>query len=795
MTPPKEGQDTASCCHKSSSPPENDSAKVLPPAPAKPSCCQSGGHKQDKIEGTPGKAYFCPMCPGVESDKPAICPKCGMALERNPAWRSAASGKPIYTCPMHPEVRQDHPGACPKCGMALELVPTGEEVSPDEENAELRQMSRRFWIGLALALPVAALDMGGGMLGVSEKISAWAQFILSTPVVVWAGWPFFERAWQSLRHRSLNMFTLIALGVGAAYLYSLIAVFAPGVFPEMMRKSGTPPVYFEAAAVITVLVLLGQVLELRARAGTNAAIKALLGLAPKIAHRIRDGAEEDVALDAVQAGDLLRVRPGEKVPVDGIVTEGTSAVDEAMLTGEPMPVTKEPGAKVIGGTLNGMGSFVLRAERVGSETVLAQIIALVAQAQRSRAPIQRLADTVSSWFVPTVLIASLLTFAGWMMLGPEPKLAFAFLNAVAVLVIACPCALGLATPMAIMVGVGRGAQSGILIKNAAALEMLEKITAVVVDKTGTLTEGKPTVTQILPSANFDEKELLQLVAAAESASEHPLGQAVVQSARQRGLIFPAAEQFSAVAGGGVCAQVQGRSVVVGQASFLEGQDVAGIESMNTTADAFRAQGKTVIFVGINGQAAGTLILDDPIKETTAEAIQSLHKLGLKVVMLTGDNPRTAERIAQAIGIDQYVAGVTPQGKYEKIAALKKEGLRVAMAGDGINDAPALAEADVGIAMGTGADVAMESADVTLVKGDLRGIVGAIALSRATMRTIRQNLVFAFLYNVLGIPLAAGVLYPVFGILLSPVIASAAMSLSSVSVITNSLRLRKFRVHL
>ncbi len=760
----------------------------------KKSCCH---HDHATHEGSVQKTvsnakYICPMCPGVESDKPGACPKCGMDLELNPAWKPSL--KTTYTCPMHPEIREDHPGKCPICGMALEPISTAENAG--KEKTELRVMLRRFWIGLFLALPVVILSMGEHLPFIRDipgVFSQWIQFILSAPVVFWAGGTFFVRAWNSLLHRSLNMFTLIALGTGAAFGYSLVAVLAPSLFPETFKHQGLVGLYFEASAVIIVLVLLGQVLELKARAGTGDAIKALLGLSPKTARRLRDGSEEEVPLEDIHVGDLLRVRPGEKIPVDGLIQEEGSSVDESMLTGEPLPMVKSKGDKVSAGTLNGTGSFVMIAEKVGDQTMLAQIVQMVAKAQRSRAPIQRLADTVSAWFVPGVLAISLLTFGLWLVWGPEPSFVYALINAVAVLIIACPCALGLATPMSIMVGVGRGAQSGVLIKDAEALETLEKIKVLVVDKTGTLTVGKPTVTDIHASLEWNPDDLLSLAASIEALSEHPLAGAVVRSAKEKNLKVFTAADFESIPGGGVQGKVEGKQVIVGQAAFLRKLSIREIDEYERQALPFREGGNIVIFVAIDGKSAGFLVLSDPLKPTTSQAVSALHRLDLKLVMLTGDNLKTAQYIANQLKIDEVVAEVSPSDKHEKVKMLKSSGVRVAMAGDGVNDAPALAAADVGIAMGTGTDVAMESAGVTLIRGDLLCIVEAISLSRATMRNIRQNLVFAFLYNSIGIPLAAGLLYPTFGILLSPMIASAAMALSSVSVIGNALRLRNLKL--
>ena len=698
----------------------------------------------------------------------------------------------IYTCPMHPEVEQYHPGNCPICGMALELkTPSGVG---EEDNAELRDMTRRFWIGAVLALPVFVLGMAhvfpNAPTWVASDWSRWLQFLLSTPVVLWCGWPFFVRGWQSIRNGSLNMFTLIAMGVGVAYLYSAAVMLAPGIFPPSFQEHGKIGVYFEAAAIITVLVLLGQVLELRARSRTGSAIRALLGLAPTTARVVHGNEERDVALDQVHPGDMLRVRPGEKIPVDGKISEGKTSVDEAMITGEAMPVEKSIGDRVTGGTINQTGSFLMTAEKVGADTVLSRIVEMVAQAQRSRAPIQGLADRVASWFVPAVIAAAVITFIIWAMLGPEPRFAHAIVNAVAVLIIACPCALGLATPMSIMVGVGRGAYAGVLIKQAEAMERLEKVDTLVVDKTGTLTEGKPRLTSIVASNSLDENQLLAAAAAVEQQSEHPLASAIVRGAQDRHVTLPRVRHFQSSTGGGVSADIDGKFVLVGKPQFLKAQKIEDLEKLEAKAADLQAEGQTVIFVGINGKAAGILAVSDPIKESTPEAIKHLHELGIKVIMLTGDNERTAKAVASKLGIDEVEAGVEPQRKNERVRELREQGRIVAMAGDGINDAPALAAADVGIAMGTGTDVAMESAGITLVKGDLRGIEKAIRLSRAMMRNIRQNLFFAFIYNALGIPIAAGALYPLFGWLLSPMIAGAAMSLSSVSVIANALRLRR-----
>ncbi len=746
-------------------------------------CCH---HRHESPAAPPvAKEWYCPMCEGVESDRPGACPKCGMALERNPAFERAT----IYTCPMHPEVRQDRPGSCPKCGMVLEPIEAGAEG----DSSELRDMMRRFWAALALSLPLLAVAMGAHFPPIDRvpaALSAWVQFALATPVVWWAGWPFFERGVRSVLSRHLNMFTLIAMGTCSAYGFSVVALLAPGLLPHEMRHGGMPPVYFEAAAMIVTLVLLGQVLELRARAGAGAAIKALLGLAPKTARRVKADGDEEVALDAIAVGDLLRVKPGEKIPVDGVVVEGRSAVDESMLTGEPMPVGKEADARVSAGTLNGPGSFVMRTEKVGSETLLAQIVQMVSDAQRSRAPIQRLADKVSGWFVPAVVLVAVATFCAWWFLGPEPSLAYALVNAVAVLIIACPCALGLATPMSIVVGVGRGAAMGVLVKDAAALERLEKVDTLVVDKTGTLTVGRPGVNDAVFADGVDEKQAWACAAALESRSEHPLAQAVVDAARRRGVeAIDKVEHFQSLPGEGVIGTVGGVRCIMGSRALLQRLEIQGLERLPEPGEA----GKTLVWLAMGEKAAAKFALFDEIKETSVEAVRDLHALGLRVVMLTGDSREAAARVAAKAGIDEVFSSESPSGKRKRIAELRAQGAVTAMAGDGVNDAPALAAADVGIAMGTGTDVAMQTAGVTLVQGDLRGIARAIALSRATMRNIRQNLAFAFFYNALGVPIAAGVLYPFFGILLGPILASAAMSLSSISVVGNALRLRRVRL--
>lgn len=734
--------------------------------------------------------YTCPMHPEIKQQGPGNCPKCGMALE--PVEVQAAATKTVYTCPMHPEVVQDHPGNCPKCGMALEPV----KFRVEEKNEELIYMSRRFWVCTILALPVFFLAMIADMMPawlpnwLSMQAVQWIEFALASPVVLWGGWPFFVRGWQSVQTWNLNMFTLIALGVSVAWVYSVVALLFPQIFPLIMQmESGLVPVYFEAAAVITTLVLLGQVLELRARSRTNAAIQMLLGLAPNTARIVRnDGTEEDVPLEHVQPGDTLRVRPGEKIPVDGTVIDGESNVDESMVTGEPIPVAKLAGEKLIGATVNGTGSLLMRAEKVGSDTLLAQIVDMVAEAQRSRAPIQKLADIVAGYFVPAVVGVAVVAFIAWWVWGPEPRLAHSIVNAVAVLIIACPCALGLATPISIMVGTGRGALAGVLIKNAEALEIMEKVDTLVVDKTGTLTEGKPKLVVVQAEAGFNEDEILRMAASLERASEHSLAEAIVHGAEERGVTLVKANNFQSITGKGVTGEVDGHTVVAGNAKLLESSGIRTGDLLHQ-ADRQRVEGNTVMLIAINGKAAGLIGVADPIKDSTTEAIRDLHADGIKIVMLTGDSLTTAKAVAGKLGIDQVHAEVLPEQKAELIKELQADGCIVAMAGDGINDAPALAQAQVGIAMGTGTDVAIESAGITLIKGDLRGIVRARRLSRATMRNIRQNLFFAFIYNTIGIPIAAGVLYPFFGILLSPMIAAAAMSFSSVSVIGNALRLR------
>ena len=700
----------------------------------------------------------------------------------------------IWTCPMHPQIRQDHPGNCPICGMALEPLEPSLDDAPDPE---LIDMSRRFWASAVLTVPLVIIAMVPEFLGweiLPMRTAMWVQLALATPVVLWGGWPFFDRFWSSLVNRSPNMFTLIGLGVGVAYAYSVVGTLFPNIVPPALRTmDGLVPVYFEAAAVITTLVLLGQVLELRARSATGKAIRALLGLAPKTARKVHsNGTEEDISLDHVHPGDLLRVRPGEKIPVDGEVVEGHSSVDESMISGEPIPLEKVTGDRVIGATVNGTGMLLMRATRVGKDTMLSQIVRMVAEAQRSRAPIQKLADQVSGWFVPAVVVIAIVTFGIWSVVGPEPRLSHALVNAIAVLIIACPCALGLATPMSIMVGTGRGASAGVLVKNAEALELLEKVDTLVVDKTGTLTVGRPKLVEVRALEDFREDEILRLSSALERGSEHPLAAAIVDGAQERGIEIPPVADFASHTGKGVSGSVDGRAVVLGNAAMLAD---AGIEisELQDIADTERSQGHGVMFAAISGKLAGLLVVADPIKESAAEAIANLHREDVRIVMLTGDSRRTAEAVARRLGIDEVIAEVLPEQKQAKIAELRRQGLRVAMAGDGINDAPALAASDVGIAMGTGTDVAMESAAVTLVKGDLNGIVRARRLSRAVMRNIRENLFFSFAYNAAGVPIAAGVLYPTFGLLLSPIIAGAAMALSSVSVIGNSLRLNGLKL--
>ena len=741
--------------------------------------------------GAKDNVYICPMDPEVRQQGPGSCPKCGMVLE--PISPVMPTTRIKYTCPMHPEIVRDEPGFCPICGMALEP----RTVSGEETNEELVDMTRRFKIGLVLTIPLVFLAMSDLIPGqpvqqvISTRILKYIQLAFATPVVLWGGWPFFKRGWVSIVNRSLNMFTLIAIGTGVAFWYSIVATFFPNIFPASFRSHGNEVgIYFEVSSVIVVLVLLGQVLELRARSQTTSAIKALLGLAPKTARVIRDdGTEEEIPLDNIKPGDRLRVRPGEKVPVDGIVIEGESFVDESMISGEPIPVEKRKGDKVVGGTVNSTGGFVMQAERVGSETLLAQIVRMVSEAQRSRAPIQRLADIVSSYFVPAVILIAVITFIVWSLIGPEPRLAHAIVNAVAVLIIACPCALGLATPMSIMVGTGRGAIAGVLIKNAEALEVMEKVDTLIVDKTGTLTEGKPRLSSVVPLPDWNESELLRLAASIERSSEHPLAAAIVAGAQGKNLKLSEAEEFESITGEGVVGKVDGRLVALGNSRLLEQLNIE-VGGMLERAEALRKEGETVMFIAVDGKPAGLMGVSDPIKESTPEALRMLHDDGIRILMLTGDNRITAEAVARKLGIDEVQADVLPEQKGEIVKRLQAEGRMVAMAGDGINDAPALAQAQVGIAMGTGTDVAIESAGVTLVKGDLRGIARARRLSRATMRNIRQNLFFAFIYNALGVPIAAGILYPAFGLLLSPIIASAAMSFSSVSVIGNALRLRK-----
>ena len=741
------------------------------------------------------QVYTCPMHPEVEEDAPGGCPECGMALE--PKHPKISAQKTQYTCPMHPEVVEDEPGSCPKCGMALE--PTTVSAEAEEEDPELRNMTRRFWVGVVLTAPLLLLAMGDH-IGlpirslISQQVSNWIELMLATPVVLWAGLPFFQRGYHSIRRMSLNMFTLISLGTGVAWLYSVVATLAPNIFPQAFRgEAGAVPVYFEAAAVIVTLVLLGQVMELRARRSTSGAIRGLLGLAAKTARLVReDDSEVDIPLDQVEIGHRLRVRPGEKVPVDGEVVEGRTTVDESMITGEPIPVEKAPGDEVVGATINQTGSVLMVAEKVGSETVLARIVQMVSEAQRSRAPIQRLADQVAAWFVPIVVTISVITFVVWSIWGPRPAFAYALVNAVAVLIVACPCALGLATPMSVMVGVGKGAQSGVLIKHAEAIEVLEKIDTIVVDKTGTLTEGRPRLVTVSAEEGWDETDFLRLASGIEAGSEHPLAAAIVEGAKDRGVTPAKARDFESATGKGVLGTVESRQVALGNRRLLEDLSV-DVSALSEKATSLREDGQTVMFVAIDGKPAGLLGVADPIKESTPEAVRLLHDDGIEIIMLTGDNRMTAEAVARKLGIDRIEAEVLPDQKNEVIQRLQAEGRKVAMAGDGINDAPALAQAHVGIAMGSGTDVAMESAGITLMQGDLRGIAKARMLSHATMRNIRQNLFFAFVYNSIGVPIAAGVLYPFFGILLSPIIAAAAMSFSSVSVVGNALRLRNIRL--
>ncbi|WP_417849337.1 heavy metal translocating P-type ATPase [Thalassoglobus sp.] len=760
-----------------------------------PDCCHGGETSLVTPNASSEAKYICPMCPGVESDLPGDCPKCGMALERNPSYRGES--KTIYTCPMHPEIEQEGPGDCPICGMDLE--PKTIVVNDEEDDTELNSMTRRFWISVVLTVPIVLLAMGEmvwipikSWIGVTA--SHWTQLILATPVFFWCGWPFLVRGVRSLKTRNLNMFTLIAMGTAAAYFFSIFAMSFPHLIPASFLTHGEVPVYFEASAMIIALVLLGQVLELRARKQTSGAIRELMSLSPDTARVVRDGQEQVIPLDQVVEGDRIRIVPGDKIPVDGSVVSGSSTVDESMITGEPIPVRKQEGDQTIGGTVNQTGSFEMVAEKVGSETTLSRIVEMVANAQRSRAPIQKLADTVSGYFVPAVILVSMLTFVLWAIFGPEAsRFSYAFVNAVAVLVIACPCALGLATPMSIMVGVGRGAKEGVLIKDAESLEVLEKVDYLIVDKTGTLTEGRPRLTDVISLSEVSKEELLRITASLEQQSEHPLGEAILAAAREQGLDLPEVEEFDSSTGLGIQGKVNNQNLLIGSPVFLKQNGITGVDEAQQQADELRSQGSTVVHVAIDNQLAGLLAVNDPIKESTPQAVEGLHKLGIKIAMLTGDNEVTAQHVAKQLNIDEVGAGVSPEDKHNRVEELKKQGKIVAMAGDGINDAPALAASDVGIAMGTGTDVAIESAGVTLVKGDLRGIERAIRLSRITMKNIRQNLFFAFIYNTLGVPIAAGLLYPFFGILLSPMIAAAAMSLSSVSVIANSLRLRTVRL--
>lgn len=753
---------------------------------------QTAGNARQEPHAAGARWYFCPMCEGVRQVGPGSCPKCGMALESESPV--IAQSRTQYVCPMHPEIVRDEPGSCPICGMALEPRTV---TAVEEENPELRDMSRRFAVSLVFTIPLLALamlHMAGPLAHVlSSRTLVWVQFALATPVVLWCGWPFFQRAWTSVKNRSANMFTLIGMGVGVAYLYSAFATFFPSALPEQFLEHGAAQVYYEAAAAIIALVLLGQVLELRARSRTSSAIRALLDLSPKMARVVnQDGSEHDIPLEQVAPGDVLRVRPGEKVPVDGEVVDGSSSVDESMITGESMPVEKQKGSRVIGATVNGTGTLVMRAERVGSETLLAQIVRLVSEAQRSRAPIQRLADQVSAWFVPVVIACAMVTFVVWALVGPQPRLAYALVNAVAVLIIACPCALGLATPMAIMVGTGRGAHAGVLVRNAEALEVMGKVDTLVVDKTGTLTEGKPKLMSVVVADGTKEDELLGRVASLERGSEHPLAAAIVEAAQQRQLSLVPVSDFRSLTGRGVVGRVDGSEVAAGNEKLFEELGIS-LAQLAARADELRREGQTVLFAGIDGRAAGLIGVADPVKPSTPETIRELQAEGVHVVMLTGDSRATAAAVAHRLSIDEFEAEVLPERKAEAVKRLQAQGRTVAMAGDGVNDAPALAQAHVGVAMGTGTDVAMESGGITLLKGDLRGIVRARRLSKAVMRNIRQNLFWAFAYNVVGVPIAAGVLYPLFGWLLSPIIAAAAMSFSSVSVITNSLRLRGLKL--
>ncbi len=770
-----------------------------PHSEATKGCCHHhddahASHGDESEHPAPSAKYYCPMCPGVESDKPGDCPKCGMRLERNPAYQGKTSK--TWTCPMHPEVRQDQPGQCPKCGMDLE--PMTATAADDEDDREIRSLKRKTILAGALTLPILLLAFDSMIPGLSfdgllaPRVQGWLELLFASPVVLWAGGIFFTRGWRSIVNRSLNMFTLIMLGVGSAYSYSVIAALFPDIFPESFRRHGEVALYFEAAALITTLILFGQWLEARARRQTGQAIQSLLDLAAKTAHRIdANGEESEVEIDDLQKGDRLRVRPGEKIPLDGSIREGHSSIDESMITGEPVPVEKGEGDKVIGATVNQTGSFIMVAEAVGEETMLSQIVAMVAQAQRSRAPIQKLADSVAGYFVPAVVLVALLAFGLWAAFGPAPVMAYAIVVAVSVLIIACPCALGLATPMSIMVGVGKGAQNGILIKNAEAIERAEQITHLITDKTGTLTEGAPSVVAAKAAADVAAEELLRLAAAIESQSEHPLARAVVEKAKADGLQLPEVSDFQSTTGGGVQARVGGSLVRIGKRTFVESAGIEIPQDLSRQAQQLQQEAKTIIWAARDEQLLGWIAIADPIKESSKAAIESLHAMGITVVMCTGDNPRTANAVAKELGIDEVHAEVSPEDKQRIVNQLKEQGHRVAMAGDGINDAPALAAADVGIAMGTGTDVAIESAGLTLVKGDLRGIVGGLRLSRAVMRNIRQNLFFAFVYNAIGVPVAAGILYPFFGILLSPMIAGAAMAFSSVSVVTNALRLRHF----